>query len=334
MTDFLAQTLRGELPPTTAGETAALHWRWRDEGVLELTPRAGYGRAVVLSAGVHGNETAPIELLDALVGDLLAGRLNLGVRLLAVLGNPAAIRMGKRYLHSDMNRMFGGRHARFAPGEDSARARRLEPLLAAFFDADAPKQGIERHHYDLHTAIRESLLPRFGLLPYQPRPYSPALLAALAGAELDALVVHSEPGGTFSHFSSEQCQAESCTLELGKARPFGHNDLGQFSAIDRVLRALVSAEAVPTRVSAPLRVFGVDRSLIKRSDDFQLFLADDTPNFTRFDRGTRLCEQAGESDRVKHRHEWILFPNPNVALGLRAGLVLTEREGDSLSKPS
>ncbi|WP_304166230.1 succinylglutamate desuccinylase/aspartoacylase family protein, partial [Lonsdalea britannica] len=77
MNDFLALTLRGELPPTTSGETAELHWRWLDEGVLELTPRAGYRRAVALSAGVHGNETAPIELLDALVGDLLAGRLTL-----------------------------------------------------------------------------------------------------------------------------------------------------------------------------------------------------------------------------------------------------------------
>lgn len=27
-----------------------------------------------MSAGVHGNETAPIELLNQLVGDLLTGR--------------------------------------------------------------------------------------------------------------------------------------------------------------------------------------------------------------------------------------------------------------------
>ena len=45
-----------------------------------------------MSAGVHGNETAPIELLNQLVGDLLIGRLPLTVRLLVVLGNPAAMR--------------------------------------------------------------------------------------------------------------------------------------------------------------------------------------------------------------------------------------------------
>ena len=205
------------------------------EGVLELTPRQPHRQAMVMSAGVHGNETAPIELLNQLVGDLLAGRLPLKVRLLVVLGNPAAMRAGKRYLHSDMNRMFGGRYRNFAAsGETDAcaaveRARRL-------FDGEQAA----RFHYDLHTAIRESRLPRFGILPFQKRPYSEPMLQLLDAADLDALVVHSAPGGTFSHYSSEHLNAASCTLELGKARPFGSNDLQQFAAIDRALRAAVS----------------------------------------------------------------------------------------------
>lgn len=46
----------------------------------------------MLSAGIHGNETAPIELLNQLVNDLLSGSRTLAVRLLVVLGNPAAMR--------------------------------------------------------------------------------------------------------------------------------------------------------------------------------------------------------------------------------------------------
>ncbi|ACS84299.1 succinylglutamate desuccinylase [Musicola paradisiaca] len=339
MNDFLAQTLRGEMSTPSCGEQGGLRWRWLGEGGLELTPTAGYQRAVALSAGIHGNETAPIELLDRLAGDLLTGRLPLTVRLLLVLGNPAAIRAGKRYLHSDINRMFGGRHSRFPLSGETVRAHWLEQALTAFFAADVLTGGVERYHYDLHTAIRDSLLPRFGLLPFQERPYNLLLLESLTAAELDALVVHREPGGTFSHFSSEQLMAASCTLELGKARPLGENDLSQFDAIDQALRALVSGTSMPVRRVAPMRLFSVVRSLMKRSEAFQLHVAGDAPNFTPFARGTLLCEQPGEAYRVAHEREWILFPNPSVAQGLRAGMVLTEiapgeLAGGVLSQPA
>ncbi|MFI8415717.1 succinylglutamate desuccinylase [Serratia sp. NPDC078593] len=320
MLDFLALTLAGQVPPCQQGETGQLRWRWLGEGLLEMCPVQPYQHAVVLSAGIHGNETAPIELLNQLVSDLLSGSRRLAVRLLVILGNPAAMRAGKRYLHSDMNRMFAGRAVHFPPSGETARAQQLEQVTARFFTPET----VARYHYDLHTAIRDSRLPRFGILPYQPRPYDTALLSLLDAAELDALVIHREPGGTFSHFTSEQFNAASCTLELGKARPFGDNDLQQFAAINRALRALVSREALPPRGGTAMRVFRVEHSLIKRNEPFKLYLSEDTANFTELPQGTLLCEQPGETYRVQHDKEWILFPNPQVALGLRAGMVLTE----------
>jgi succinylglutamate desuccinylase len=320
MFDLLPLTLEGAVPPEQQGETPLLRWRWLGEGLLEMTPLRSYRQAVVLSAGIHGNETAPIELLNQLVSDLLAGERPLAVRLLVILGNPAAMRAGKRYLHSDMNRMFGGRFSDFAHSGETARAQQLEQVVRNFFDGETA----ERYHYDLHTAIRESRLPRFGILPFQTRPYSDELLALLDAADLDALVIHSAPGGTFSHFSSEHLNAASCTLELGKARPFGSNDLQLFAAINRALQAAISDEPLPVRQAREVRVFRVAKSLIKRSEDFTLHLSDDTANFTELKQGALLYEQPGESYRVSHGSEWILFPNPNVALGLRAGILLTE----------
>lgn len=64
--------------------------------------------------------------------------------------------------------------------------------------------------------IRGSCLPRFALLPFQTRPYSRKILAWLDAADLDALVMHNAPCGTFSYFSSKYFNAASCTLELGK----------------------------------------------------------------------------------------------------------------------
>lgn len=237
-----------------------------------------------------------------------------------VLGNPAAMRAGKRYLHSDMNRMFGGRYRNFAASGETVRAQQLERALAAFFDGEQAA----RFHYDLHTAIRESRLPRFGILPFQKRPYSEPMLKLLDAADLDALVVHSAPGGTFSHYSSEHLNAASCTLELGKARPFGSNDLQQFAAIDLALRAAVSEGPLPARAADEIRVFRVMHSLIKHSEDFKLHLDDDTANFTELKPGMLLCEQPQEEYRVGQEGAWILFPNPTVALGLRAGMLLSE----------
>ncbi|CND94894.1 succinylglutamate desuccinylase [Yersinia rohdei] len=321
MQDFLSMTLMGNPPPTPGGETANLKWQWLGEGLLMLTPHGGYTQSVVLSAGIHGNETAPIEILNQLVSDLLAGKLPLVIRLLVIYGNPPAIRSAARYLTADINRMFGGLHRHYSPCDETRRAETLEQHVIEFFDADP--QSI-RLHYDLHTAIRASHHTRFGLLPYQPTPYSSAMLGWLQDIELDALVMHTSAGGTFAHFSSEHCQAASCTLELGKALPFGENQFEQFSMIIAGLRALVSGGQLPKRSAGTTIFYRVVKSLLKQHQDFRLWVADDTLNFTRFTQGTLMAEQPNEDYRVEHKYEWILFPNPQVALGLRAGIMLVQ----------
>ncbi|MCC3701540.1 succinylglutamate desuccinylase [Rouxiella badensis] len=324
MFDVLTLTLDGTPPVLPSGQLPHLDWQWLAEGVLELSPRHACKKAVVLSAGVHGNETAPIELLNQLVAELLAGTRPLRVRLLVVLGNPPSMRANKRYLVADMNRMFGGRHVRFTPSDETRRAQQLEQLLAQFYRSASAAGARQRFHYDLHTAIRGSLYLRFGLLPFQLRPHSPEMLAWLEQAGLDALVYHRSPGGTFTHFSSEVFDAESCTLELGKALPFGENDLKQFIQIKLALQALVSDLPAPARQGEPMKHFQVVQDILREQPDFQLHVPADALNFTAYPQGYVLAEQSGKTYRVEHPEEVVLFPNPNVALGLRAGLMLVE----------
>lgn len=319
MKDFLSATLNGRAPQHSTGEQASFSWQWQEEGILSLTPHGEPLGSLVISAGIHGNETAPVELLDGIIHSLAEGRLALRWRLLIVLGNPDALRAGRRYLDCDINRMFSEGWRRFPPGRETARARLLEQRLKAFFRAD------RRWHLDLHTAIRDSLHPRFGVLPASPTPWDRDFLAWLGAAGLEALVFHQSPGGTFSHFSHACCGALSATLELGKARPFGDNDLTQFALADAALRALLEGSTARAPLQPPRR-YRVVRQLTKHSEAFVLHMADQTPNFSAFHAGELLAEEAEKRYLVEHPTEYVLFPNPGVAPGLRAGLMLIDEE--------
>ncbi|ENW80513.1 succinylglutamate desuccinylase [Acinetobacter sp. ANC 3929] len=322
MVDLLTLTLEQRVPVQMQGETAGFTWKWLGEGLLQCTPKTSYRKTMVLSAGIHGNETAPIELLANIINDVFAERLNLAVRVLFVFGNPEAIRHGVRYLENDMNRMFCGAYQDLIQDQETERAAYLEQVTADFF-ADSSLEA-QRYHYDLHTAIRASLLPVFALFPYQTAPYDDFLIQSLKAADLDALVYHNAAGKTFTHFTTERFQAASSTLELGKAKPFGENDLAEFASTDQMLRAVLSDQALPIRQKSEIRQFKVVDSILKQSDDFQLNLSAAAPNFSTFQQGEEIATQQAGNYVAHDQQVWILFPNPKVKTGLRAGLILKE----------
>ncbi|VFB18310.1 succinylglutamate desuccinylase [Pseudomonas fragi] len=325
--ELLPLTLFGLRPAQSEQRLAhGMTLRWLAEGVLEVEPDAALPGHLLLSAGIHGNETAPVEWLERLLFGLGRGTVRLRRRLLLILGNPAALRAGTRYVEQDLNRLFNAA-VRDESSQEGARAAELERLASDFFvEATGP-----RLHYDLHTAIRGSRFERFALFPWHPnRPLAEEEFARLGQAGMQALLSHNQIGRTFSAFTQDALGAHSFTLELGKARPFGANAGLDLSALDRAVQDWL--QAVPGAVTAaPPQRFRVACSVIKRSPEFVLHLDGDVENFTPLTPGSLLAEDGDERWRVSEADTCILFPNPAVACGQRAGLIVVRECVDALN---
>jgi succinylglutamate desuccinylase len=321
---LLELTLAGREPAEKTQLTVGgVRLRWLAEGALEVRPAEGQdnGMDLLLSAGIHGNETAPIELLDELVHEVARGNLKPRARVLFLFGNPEAIRRGERYLEQDVNRLFNGRHE-LSSGREALRACELERLAATFFSVP----GRVRLHYDLHTAIRGSKIEQFALYPFKEgREHSRSELARLGAAGMQAVLLQSKASITFSAYTYEQLGAEAFTLELGKARPFGHNQQVKLDLLETRLRQLIEGNEPVADASelGGLELFNVSREIIKHSDAFRLHLPDDIENFAELAQGYLLAEDLADMRWVvEEAGARIIFPNPGVKNGLRAGLLI------------
>jgi succinylglutamate desuccinylase len=323
LAELLPMTLAGEPPaePVQRLENGVV-LRWLAEGVVQIDPPVTAVRCVLLSAGIHGNETAPVEWLERLLRAVAAGLVIPRLSVLLVFGNPGALRAGTRFVEYDLNRLFNAAHRRYS-GAEAERARLLECITRAFFEGAS--DGL---HYDLHTAIRGSRFEKFALYPWQPdRPVPLVEWQRLGQAGIEALLTHRQSGHTFAAFTFESLCIQSFTLELGKARPFGANAALDLTQLERMIVELLEDRPLEPPATMPLR-YRVMGDVIKHSDAFKLHLERDTENFTALPQGSLLAEDGDRHWYVEQPSACILFPNPGVANGQRAGLIVVRSDDE------
>lgn len=326
--DFLAQTLANptnSLPFEQRTLDNGTQIRLLDTGIVEVESAAPQGKNIVLSCAVHGNETAPIEIVNQLLNDILSGSVVCQHRLLLLMGNPQAMVAGTRGIEENMNRLFSGAHSK---GVDSlnrerTRAKQLEQAVKSFFEAG---EG-ERFHYDLHTAIRDSKREKFAVYPFRHgKPWRKEQIRFLAGCGVNTILLSHSPTTTFSYFSSNEFGADAFTVELGKVKPFGQNDMSRFEACLAQLRLMVANEPLMMPGLSESVVFDVAQVINKHSEDFRFTFSDDAANFSEFAPDTVLANEDGNAIRVGDKAESIIFPNANVAIGQRALLTVVPTE--------
>ena len=317
------------LQALAAGDFTDLARRFRASGLQVTLPETSMlqlhaprreAMRLLISVGVHGNETAPIEMLASVLEALAQAPMTLAVDLLVVVGNPAAIAQGTRFIDADLNRLFCDERGALASSAEAARADVLMTASAAFLAVPAT----QKWHLDLHSAIRPSRYARFAMIPARAGdPMQEPLAAWLGSAAIEAVLFNSQRACTYSAFTAHGLGALSVTVELGQVAVLGKNQPDQLLATRLAFHGLLRGETPVAGGPMPAR-FRVAQEIIKRSDAFSMNIDDSSHNFTAFAPGSVIATDGERITSAGAATEYVVFPNPRVLPGQRAGLMVVQ----------
>ena len=305
-----------------------------DTGIIIFEPLIHTSsKDIVLSSAVHGNETAPIEICSELIKQLILGELHLENRTLFLFGNPPSINIGKRFVEENLNRLFSGGHSLDqGQGEglinkERHRALLLENTVKDFYEnkENGATDNSERFHYDLHTAIRGSKNDKFAVYPFRhKKPWVKEQLQFMLACGVNTILFSNAPTTTFSYFSSNNFDAHAFTVELGKVKPFGENDIENFAGVQASLQSLISGQPLVFAEynKDNFSFFEIDQVIDRHHQEFALHFSDELENFTDFPIGTIIATDGSKKIKTRKQGEAIIFPNANVAIGQRALLTV------------
>lgn len=300
-----------------------------DTGIITFEPKNNESsnvKSIVISCGVHGNETAPIEIVNDLVKQLLSGAISLKHRVMFVVGNISAIKQNKRYITDNLNNIFCCSFSKKQVSEsyEKKRVKVLESAVRDFY-SDEVSSNKNRYHYDLHTSIRASDYEWFAIHPYSANAkVDKSQLCFLKSIEVNTVLFANAPANTFSYFSSKEFNALGFTIELGQVKPIGTNKLSEFTPTYKALTELLSEDDIDYGAfhASDYNLFTMNQRIYKQSEHLMFNFSDEVKNFNTFTKGTLLATDGDISYYAQVEGEAILFPNMHVPIGNRALLTV------------
>ncbi|OIQ26280.1 succinylglutamate desuccinylase [uncultured Vibrio sp.] len=304
---------------TPDGVTFKLHQR----GVLEVTP-AQYDentKNIIVSCGIHGDETSPMEIVDKIVSDVLSGFQAITERCLYIIAHPQATNQHTRFIEENLNRLFDDKD--HASSLEVSLADNLKVMVSNFYRNTSVES---RWHLDLHCAIRQSKHYSFAVSPRTRHPVrSKALFDFVEQSHIEAVIFSNSPSSTFSWFTAENFSAQALTVELGQVARIGENNLEKLIAFDLSLRDLISSSE-PEHLPRKSVMYRVSRTIVRLHNEFNFLFDDNVENFTSFKHGEVFGHDGEKPLMAKNEDEAIVFPNRHVVVGQRAALMVCKVE--------
>ncbi|WP_440904171.1 succinylglutamate desuccinylase [Catenovulum sp. SX2] len=292
-------------------------------GILELIPATLVKHSLILSCAVHGDETAPVEVLDKILADIVVGKIHLNTHLVIVFANIAAIKQNKRYIDTNLNRLFTTdllNKPTQAGNYEEHRAEQICTCLAKIYSA-----GLYpfRTHLDLHCSIKPSIYPIFAVKPVKLVGGPVVVYNTPLRYPVQAIIHARKPSSTLSFYTCNLLACSSATLELGKSAKLYNNQSNLLRQIYvHLVEGLACTELIPRFCVHSDRHFVVSDEIVKHNKFFHFISPDVLVNFHPLVHAQPFVRLSGTETIDSFGEEFICFANQQVEIGHRAALIL------------
>lgn len=307
--------------------------KYYNDGCIAIFPNSPTSRdALIISVGIHGDETAPVEMAYKLMSEIYDG-LKISIPIMISVGNLEALKFGTRAVDVDLNRCFEGNGS-----EDLLEHKRASLIIDSInsFTKDLENIGARLTSVlDLHSYVYPNCFKQYQdektqfAICVKQQAYSQKHEMIIKDCRINKVITDVSLKGTLvSYIATTFPDALAMVFELGHAKKFGENNPLDLKNIYDYLKALICNESIVKSSllkQQEIEIYKFCDPLIKTCDSFRFNENICLRNFTKYAEGTII---AYENDEIVYKipsdNYTVLFPWPSRPVGT-AGTYLLQK---------